>query len=471
MTIANSKNSRNEKKQAAQSAEMRGGDKAANGSASSPPTLTYAHRYVHNPRYEEEVAAGYSRYARIGHMYGVLGALRMVVLAPLRELFGLTKSMLERGVHNTALLAFDQQLLALVESSLPHRMQLTADGDLRAAGDTDFGGRWRYPFSAHAKVDANTNELILFGYDIRGAPPARFGLLAAGQPPSAMRTFDVNLPKPLMMHDCAFSAGFLVVLDLPLVFDPEGMVRNNAFAFQSQNSHPARIGLVPRSRVGSADAQVQWFPASEEGVGIYVFHTLTAYDEGDETVLVAAAYDHTFSLDFSRDPAHNFSLPYMYEWRMNRRSGAMVRRQVLDSSTPVEFPVVPPALLGRKPRFAYAATIELGVAPARPKFDGIVKYELRDRNGGLELVEVARQRHGHHVYGGEMVFVPAQGGQAEDDGYLVGYVHNEEDNRSMFSVIDARTMQQAALVDLPSRVPYGFHGLWVPEGAVDVVDS
>ncbi len=54
---------------------------------------------------------------------------------------------------------------------------------------------------------------------------------------------------------------------------------------------------------------------------------------------------------------------------------------------------------------------------------------------------------------------------AEDDGYLMTYVHDETSNKSELVVYDARTMSDApvARVQLPQRVPYGFHGMHVSE--------
>lgn len=68
---------------------------------------------------------------------------------------------------------------------------------------------------------------------------------------------------------------------------------------------------------------------------------------------------------------------------------------------------------------------------------------------------------------GEAVFVPRHDGPAhsssEDDGFLVCYVHDESTHRTQLHMYDAKTMAAAPLaaVNMPQRVPYGFHGLWV----------
>jgi hypothetical protein len=88
--------------------------------------------------------------------------------------------------------------------------------------------------------------------------------------------------------------------------------------------------------------------------------------------------------------------------------------------------------------------------------------------------EVARITMPPHHFCGEAVFVPrseapVQGCSAEEDeGYLITYVHDEVAGRSTLNVYDARSMAQEplAVVALPQRVPYGFHGLWVSESQV-----
>ena len=62
---------------------------------------------------------------------------------------------------------------------------------------------------------------------------------------------------------------------------------------------------------------------------------------------------------------------------------------------------------------------------------------------------------------GEFVFHPSPDRSAEDDGVLMGYVHDRATDRSELAILDAQTMQNVASIKLPHRVPSGFHGNWV----------
>ena len=63
---------------------------------------------------------------------------------------------------------------------------------------------------------------------------------------------------------------------------------------------------------------------------------------------------------------------------------------------------------------------------------------------------------------GEFVFVPRAADSAEDDGFLLGFVHHKGEERTDLTVLDAGSLETIAAVHLPVRVPFGFHGNWVP---------
>ena len=50
----------------------------------------------------------------------------------------------------------------------------------------------------------------------------------------------------------------------------------------------------------------------------------------------------------------------------------------------------------------------------------------------------------------------------EDDGVLMGLVHDDGRGTTDLQLLDAATLETVATVHLPARVPYGFHGNWVP---------
>ena len=54
---------------------------------------------------------------------------------------------------------------------------------------------------------------------------------------------------------------------------------------------------------------------------------------------------------------------------------------------------------------------------------------------------------------------------AEDDGYVMAFVHNPERSAADLLILAAQDFsgEPVARVELPARVPLGFHGSWIPD--------
>ncbi|GKC03755.1 carotenoid cleavage dioxygenase [Tanacetum coccineum] len=140
---------------------------------------------------------------------------------------------------------------------------------------------------------------------------------------------------------------------------------------------------------------------------------------------------------------------------MDLKSG-MVSRHPL-STWNLDFAVINPAFVAVKNRYIYC-----GVGDPMPKISGVVKLDISLSEVDRRECIVASRMFGPDCFGGEPFFVakePENPDAAEDEGYIVSYVHNEITGESMFVVMDAKspTLKIVAAVKLPHRVPYGFH--------------
>ena len=67
--------------------------------------------------------------------------------------------------------------------------------------------------------------------------------------------------------------------------------------------------------------------------------------------------------------------------------------------------------------------------------------------------------------GGEASFVPSMNATSEDDGFLMSFVYDPEEDKSELVILDAQNIEDEPLcrIHLPARVPAGFHGSWIAD--------
>jgi carotenoid cleavage dioxygenase-like enzyme len=346
-----------------------------------------------------------------------------------------------KNTANTALVWHAGQMLALNEGGSPHAIKLP---ELETIGEYTYDGKLISRFTAHPKVDPVTGEMIFFGYSLFPAPYLQYSVVsAAGE---LLWTVPIDLPIGVMMHDFAITENYTIFMDLPMTFNPERSQRGEP-AFMFESDRPSRFGIIPRH---GDNSNIRWF----ESPACYVFHTLNAYEDKDEVVLIACRMSSTTVLiadDSQQDPQAN--IPRLYRWRFNLSTGT-VREEMLDDVAS-EFPRVNENLLGRQTRYGY--TNKMANSPL-PLFEGIIKYDLSSGKSQIH-------QYGKGRYGGEAVFAPRPGASAEDDGWLVTFLHDENSEVSEFLVLNAQdiTAEPVARAIIPQRVPYGFHGTWVPQ--------
>lgn len=341
---------------------------------------------------------------------------------------------------NTALVWHAGQLLALWEGGAPHAIRVPS---LETIGEYTYNGKLTSPFTAHPKIDPVTGEMMFFGYSFT-PPYLQYSVVSAKG--ELLQTVPIDIPMGVMMHDFAIAENYTIFMDLPLTFSMERAKQGQPM-MMFERDKPSRFGIV--KRYGN-NTNIQWF----EAPACYVFHTLNAYEQGDEIVLIACRMNSTTVLGSdSSQPDPQGDIPRLHRWRFNLSTGK-VSEEILDD-VPSEFPRVNENLLGQKTRYGYTARMVQG---SLPLFDGIIKY---DHNTSKSQTH----EFGHGRYGGEAVFVPHPDATSEDDGWLVTFVYDSSQDISELIVVHAQdiTAKPIARVLLPQRVPYGFHGTWVSE--------
>ena len=346
---------------------------------------------------------------------------------------------------NTALVYHANRFYALWEGGggAPYHIKLP---ELDTISKQTFNSKLESPFTAHPKVDAVTGEMMFFGYSIIQPPFLQYGIVSATG--ELVRTIPIDLPVGVMMHDFAITENYSIFFDLPMTFRPE-RVEKHQYPLMFELETPSRFGIIPRH---GDSKEVRWF----ETPACFVWHTLNAYEEEDEIVLLACRMNSTnVFVTNESDRLPDGDTPYLHRWRFNLKTGGVKEEKLDDVAS--EFPRVNEKLLGRKARYGYSARME--VAESTPAFDALIKYDLD--TGKSKTYEFGKGR-----YGGEAVFAPRLNANKEDDGWLLTYVYDENTQTSELVVVNAQDMsgETVARVIIPQRVPYGFHAAWVTEG-------
>eukprot|EP00775_Hariotina_reticulata_P002346 gene2346-2652_t len=410
-------------------------------------SASYCNRWVPTSRLQQEVAAGWPLFLKMGDHVG-LQALALLALKKVKQALGLTDTSQGSG-------------------DMPYALRVLCDGLVEAVGRLTVSGPVGNSFTAHPKLDPATGELHFLRYTFDAAPYVSYGVLGPqGDLLAGLDITAANMPRPVMMHDFAITKNWVVFMDHPLTFDGERMVKEKNLPLKFKAEQGSRVGLLPRGAAN--DSGMLWFQLPSH----MVFHVINAWEEEDGTVKLYACHSKSISLNLDTRTTGDIpedERPQPAVVTVNPNNGTNNARQGslrIISSVVGDFPTINPAYTGRKNRWSYVATMVTGFGAA-VKFDGVAKVDLWAPEGSDALVSKIQLPPG--CFSGETVFVarfedPSKC-SAEDDGYLMTYVHDEDSGKSNLVVWDAATMspEPLAVVSLPQRVPYGFHGLWVTE--------
>jgi carotenoid cleavage dioxygenase len=338
------------------------------------------------------------------------------------------------SVANTSVFAHANRIFALVENALP--MEITRELD--TIGFYDFGGTLATPFTAHPKVCPSTGELHFFGY--RVVPPF-LTYHVADAAGTILRTVEVPVKGPTMMHDFALSSGHVIFMELPVVFDVN-LALKGGMPFTWSDDYGARLGILPR---GAGIEKLRWVEVNP----CYVYHVANAFETEDGTIVLdAARYDYAWRPDGKRSGAR------LTRWRIP--PGADKAEETLLGDHKIEFPRIDERNTGNSHNIVYALANNRDIENG--SFGGLLRYDLKSG-------ETAYHDVGESRTPSEFAFAAAPGATQEDEGWLIGFVYDRARDASDLMIFDAQRIdaKPIARMELPKRVPQGFHGAWIPD--------
>lgn len=254
------------------------------------------------------------------------------------------------------------------------------------------------------------------------------------------------------MHSFGLTPSHAVLVAHPFTVKPLDMLWSNRGYIDHFDWRPQEgTRLIVMDRI---TGQV----VEHEADALFIFHTVNAFERGGETVLDVLAYPSASIVDDLRVDRMAARLPDLRPSLLRivahpRRPRATVETL---SETGFEFPAIHyRQVSGSHYRFAWGAAdghqLEGGYASS------IVRVDV---HGGASR----SFSDGEHIYG-EPIFVARPGGRDEDDGVLLAVGSGQRTESSALSIIDARSMSLLAQARVPSAIPLGFHGSFVPGAA------
>ena len=342
---------------------------------------------------------------------------------------------------NTNVIGHAGRTYAIVEAGTK---PVELDYELETVGTDGFCDSLPNGYTAHPKYDPLTGEMHAINY----APQVlmdKLEYVVVGADGTMTKSLQISAPTMPMVHDMGLTQKYAVVFDLPVAVDLDLAFSGAAFPLRWFDDYDARVGLLPRS--AATEAEIVWCSIDP----CYAFHPLNSYDLDDGRVVIdICRYDKLFDND--RNGPFRDSLPQLERWTVDPKA-RKVTRDVIDERFQ-EFPRVAGSVLNQKHRFGY--TTAVGTSLNQWAFGDTIKHDL---DAGTSQVH----EHGAGRGAGEPVFVSRSGGTTEDEGWILTTVYDATTDRSDIVILDAADISGAevARIELPARIPHGFHGNWV----------
>jgi all-trans-8'-apo-beta-carotenal 15,15'-oxygenase len=435
------------------------GDGMVNAFAFKDGRAYFRSRYVRTEGYVAEQEAGTVLYR------GVFGTQKPG--GWLRNAFDLKL----KNVGNTNVLHWGDKLLALWEAGEPHRLDPKS---LETLGLDHLNGLLRSgeAFASHFHIDPASHwddgRPCLVNFGMQPGPSTTMNIFEFGPDWKVLRRQSLRLSGFSLIHDIAITPNYVICFQNPVEYNPLPYAIGQRAAGQCLRSvpgRPSRINVIPRHpSLGSR--------RSFETENGFVWHHANAFEDGDDLVIDSVWYDSYAGIepdtDFRRIDFDHLPTGRLMRTRINLVTGEAGRTLINERNC--EFPVLHPALVGRKYRYTYLA------ASRRPQGNAPLQAIMKvDMENGDSWV----WSPGPHSFADEPIFVPrpkspdlagkispdtgdpaANSADGEDNGWLLTLVYDAERHANELVIHDAADIEGGPLARLRLRhhIPHGLHG-------------
>lgn len=366
-----------------------------------------------------------------------------------------------KNLANTNVMHWAGRLFALWEGGQPMELDPLS---LSTKGFSDFDGslKEKDTFTAHPRFDAKTGRKV--GFQYQPDPMADLTKISfwefEAEGFDLVQRVDVEVPGFGFYHDFLVTDSYYILSRAPVQISPqrglEGLLgfRSMGESIDFDEQQPTQLVLVPRD-----GSEARYVDLDTH----FCFHYANGFEEGEKLIL---DFVRTPSLELGNASAQQKPLWEVMElesldpnrftrYEIDKSTGSWTKQELSDQH--VDFPSINPAYSTKPYRFAWCATSALDGVTA--PLQGLVKVDVT----GKEPQQIWLPEAAEFI--GEVIFCPRDGGDAEDDGYLVGISVDGQKKSSDLLIFDARDIRDGPIcrLPLPAFIPHALHGSYVPD--------
>ena len=400
-------------------------------------------RYVQTARHQAEVAAGEALFGKYRNPFTDKSAAAGV----------------DRTVANTTPIWHAGRLLLAKEDGRPYRVN---PHNLETIGSHDFGGKLKSQTStAHARIDPETGELFMFGYEADGVASTKIAYFIIDKDGNLTREQWFDAPYCAMMHDFVITENHVLFPIYPTTCDLERLKAGGDHWVHHMDLD-SWVGVMPR--YGDV-SEMRWFKGPK---GVFCYHMMNAHEDADGLIQFDQCLANVNAFPFIQR-ASSLNIPpwesggRLARWTINLSDGSdSVTESVI--GPPGDFPIIPAAKQGRPFEHGWMLTMNPEMqgppvfgGPVGAMFNMLMRLDFT----GKPLRALALPP-AHCI--NEPVHVPST--QEGHDGWLVAVVDRQtgpDDFEHECWIIEAGNVGAGpvAKVEIPHRLRPQVHGWWV----------
>lgn len=363
---------------------------------------------------------------------------------------------------NTNLVYWADRLLALKESALPY----SVDPDTLETIEYDpFGEKSNSKaFTGHPKIDPFTEELVVFGYQAKGLATrdiVAYTLNKEGKKVEELWTQH----RPMMMHDCAITENWLIVVCWPFETSLERLKAGKHHWAYDYNLKATFI-VIPRRKTtplprGWELGETRFY----EWENCVPIHTAGAWETADGKIHLESSRVHDNNFPFF--PTVDGKMPgpetkgdfVRWELDLSQPTGSKIASPQVILDVACEFPRIDERFMSKQ----YEWVVMDAFMPNKQGNDKNIYH-------GLNALAMHNHTTGEtrYFYAGdnslvqEPIFIPRSDSAPEGDGWVMAMVERRDTNTNDLVLLDTKEFEKpVAIIRLPMHVKAQVHGNWV----------